>query len=338
MRIKIAVKRCFASILYRSHSIPKRLQRLSGVSYCILLYHRINRPDENGVFIQPGMYVTPETFEMHMRSLQSEATVLPLDELITCADRGMRLTSSRPFCAITFDDGWRDFYDNAYPVLKSLNVPATVFLPTSYIGTDQWFWTDRLAYLWKWKRRLYTKSSNQIVHELMRINGPFASQIEKAIALLKKQPLAAIESLLAQLETACGGSCPVPGRAFLNWQEVKEMRSSGLIAFGSHTAEHPILTTLGEQEIKYQLNKSRQKLVGEDVVDAHSISFCYPNGNYNDRIAQLVKEAGYSYAVTTKKGWNSESSDPFALKRIGIHQDITATMPMFFSRIAGLFT
>ncbi len=336
MQITIGAKRCVASIFYHCQSIQKKLQRLGCDSYCILMYHRIARPDESNMFIQPGMFVTPETFEMHLQALLSETTVLSLDELIDSVRRGAPRTSTRPLCAITFDDGWRDFYDNAYPLLKSLNVPATVYLPTNFIGTDRWFWTDRFAFLWKHKKRFDLKSPNPILKELARIGGPFESQIEKAIALLKKQPSDVIGPFLDELEIACGDSSGIPGRAFLNWQEVKEMRSSGLIAFGSHTAEHVILTAIDEKEAQNQLRLSRQKLIDENVVDARSVSFCYPNGNYNAPIAQLVREAGYSCAVTTKKGWNSASSDPFALKRVGMHQDIAATKPMFFSRLAGI--
>jgi peptidoglycan/xylan/chitin deacetylase (PgdA/CDA1 family) len=290
------------------------------------------------MFLQPGMFVKPETFEMQMKTLLSETTVLPLNEVLNSVGRSAGKTSSKPLCAVTFDDGWKDFYDNAFPILKSMNVPATVYLPTNFIGTNQWFWTDRLAYIWKQRTRLTFKGSNPILQELSRITGSFASQIEKALAVLKKQPLDTIELLLNELATACGVSSSMPGRAFLNWHEVKEMHDSGLITFGSHTADHHILTTIDDHEIENQLLLSKQKLIAEHAAPAQSVSFCYPNGNYSDGIERIVKNSGYSLAVTTKTGWNTLSQDPFALNRIGIHQDIASTTPMFLSRIAGLFS
>jgi peptidoglycan/xylan/chitin deacetylase (PgdA/CDA1 family) len=140
------------------------------------------------------------------------------------------------------------------------------------------------------------------------------------------------------LETAAGAAILPRERVFLNWQEVKEMRESGLVSFGSHTAEHHILTTIDGEEIERQLRISKQKLTDTGAADARSISFCYPNGNYTDTIAQLVKKSGYAFAVTTQPGWNSASSASFALKRIGIHEDITTTKLMFLARVSGLFT
>ena len=114
------------------------------------------------------------------------------------------------------------------------------------------------------------------------------------------------------------------------------MYQSGLITFGSHTVSHKILTTLADEEINDELMKSKEKLISEDVVDPSFIYFCYPNGNYNERIAGMVKEAGYNVAVTTSHGWNLRNADPFQLRRIGIHQDMTSTEAMFGCRVVGV--
>jgi len=82
--------------------------------------------------------------------------------------------------------------------------------------------------------------------------------------------------------------------------------------------------------------RSRERLIAEQAVNSSFIPFCYPNGNYNQKIAKMVKDAGYSLAVTTKKGWNTAVSDPFELKRVSIHQDMTATEAMLGCRITGI--
>ena len=115
------------------------------------------------------------------------------------------------------------------------------------------------------------------------------------------------------------------------------MKESGLVGFGSHTDNHHILTTLAESETAKELEISRERLLAEKVVDADFIPFCYPNGNHTARIAEMVKEASYSMAVTTKKGWNEFGSAPYTLKRIGIHQDICSTKGLFAGRISGIF-
>jgi hypothetical protein len=71
------------------------------------------------------------------------------------------------------------------------------------------------------------------------------------------------------------------------------------------------------------------------VVGSSFFPFAYPNGNYTDEIMQLVKQHGYSLAVTTRKGWigYSDGEKAFKLNRIGIHQDMTSTGALFASRI-----
>ena len=64
-----------------------------------------------------------------------------------------------------------------------------------------------------------------------------------------------------------------------------------------------------DKEIIDELIKSRDKLIAEHIVDTLFIPFCYPHGNYNENIAGMVNETGYSLAATTKNGWNNAESD-----------------------------
>lgn len=73
-----------------------------------------------------------------------------------------------------------------------------------------------------------------------------------------------------------------------------------------------------EPEIRDELANSRKRLISEKAVDPVFIPFSYPNGNYTDRIAKMVRDAGYDLAVTTENGWNHNRSDLFALKRISV--------------------
>lgn len=115
------------------------------------------------------------------------------------------------------------------------------------------------------------------------------------------------------------------------------MKASGLITFGSHTASHRILKQLKDEEILDELLRSKERLIAEEVVDPSSIPFSYPNGNYNEKIVRMVKEAGYSLAVTTESGWNHPGGNPFLLKRTTIHQDMSSTKAMFGCRIVDIF-
>lgn len=243
---------------------------------------------------------------------------------------------------ITFDDGWHDFHENAFPILKTNNIFATVFLPTDLIGTKAWFWPDRLGYLLA-KRHTQRKSvqcssdSKRIINQIEALEGCLERKTETAINMLKKYRHEEIEQTISELSKRWKIGQNIPGRPFLSWQEVREMRNSGLISFGSHTASHRILTTLTESEILYELTRSKKKLISEGAVDRTFIPFCYPNGNHDEKIAAMVRSAGYHLAVTTQSGPNRSGDDLFTLHRTGIHQDMASTPALFACRIAGIF-
>lgn len=84
--------------------------------------------------IQAGMYVDQETFEVHLEFLKKHFKMVPLSNLLPSIGKSYG-SNSKPLCVLTFDDGYYDFYEHAFPVLKAYQVPATVFLPVDFIGS-----------------------------------------------------------------------------------------------------------------------------------------------------------------------------------------------------------
>ena len=340
MKTLIAIKSIVASLLSQTGYLEWRLKRLSISNYVILAYHRILPNDRVTKDVQAGMYVTPETLNSHLKYLQEYFDIITLEDL-TRVCRGSFVHKPRnPFCVITFDDGWKDFYDFAFPLLVKYQVPATVFLPTGFIGTNKKFWTDRFAYILHHRQASIKNVSTQpdifnVIQEIQNLQGSFEDQLESGIAILKKHSLQIIEKVLSELAKIWFVEFHEEDRDFVNWDEVKKMSSSKLIGFGSHTVGHGILTTLDKLDIEKELSASRNKLLDEGIVDPSFIPFCYPNGNYTQDIVRMVRSAGYHVAVTTKKGWNQFDTDMFTLNRISIHQDMTSTVPLFACRIAG---
>lgn len=115
----------------------------------VLAYHRVLTNDDlRRQSVQPGMYVLDTVFEQQMMFVKQNFTVLSLQDLLGLW-KGDVWDEHARYCVITFDDGWLDNYRHAYPVLKRLCLPATIFLPTDYVGSDEWFWPDQLAFLCK---------------------------------------------------------------------------------------------------------------------------------------------------------------------------------------------
>jgi peptidoglycan/xylan/chitin deacetylase (PgdA/CDA1 family) len=333
----ILIKQLLAKLTYASGIADRKLRRFKEHNCSlILMYHRvIPAPDRT---IQPGMLVTPSTFDSHLKLLKKKFNVVPLHSIRSRTDDSK---SDKPYCAITFDDGWKDFYDFAWPLLAKHQLPATVFLPTNFIGTNKMFWTDEFAYLLDQRQKTSFKYLSDVgLHDTLQkidiLPGPYNIRLEKGIEFLKAFPLKKIQRILCGLSEIWQTNVNVTQRQFMTWEEVIELKETGLISFGSHTVNHQILTTLNEEEIKAEIHDSLQVLIKKQIADNSTFSFCYPNGNYSAEIANLVNQAGHDIAVTTKKGWNRIDEERYTLKRIGIHEDMTSTPALFMNRIVEL--
>jgi peptidoglycan/xylan/chitin deacetylase (PgdA/CDA1 family) len=340
--IAFRMKKILSAIAENSGILSLILNKSGKNSSLILMYHRVVEPEKTVQLLEPGMYVTPNTFEAHIKFLKKHYKISTIKDIVPQykkkEDEG---SLEPPHCVLTFDDGWRDFYTNAYPLLKRYQIPATVFLPTDFIGSESWFWMDRLAYLISMCREdilldvMRRDIRKPITRQLSRLHGSSRARLDKAIQILKSCPEETIEETLSDLSAQWGIRAGPPARAFLSWEEVEELSRSGFVEFGSHTASHQILPILDDNTVRHELDSSRSELINRRAVDPDFIPFCYPNGNMDERIVKMVREAGYGAAVTTMPGWNPRSADPFILKRVGIHQDMTCNTAMFGCRIAG---
>jgi peptidoglycan/xylan/chitin deacetylase (PgdA/CDA1 family) len=307
----------------------------------ILSYHRVLPEEElRKGYVQPGMYVLPDAFESHIQFLKKYYRILAFEELLDLWSRKTWHPNER-YCLITFDDGWLDNYTYAFPILKKYGVPATIFLSTDFIGTSRWFWSDQVSYLlWHYFSAEMTieekKAGSPILRKypwmngihLGRIHERIDSIIEKCKELSREEVHEVIEKTVQVLDF------DVPDeRMFLDWEEIGEMSRHG-IAFGSHSCTHRILTKLSPREVRWELEASFHT-IRENKVNSVPV-FCYPNGNHNPDIAKQVKAAGYRAAVSARFGFEERfPPDPFVLKRVGIHQDISATVPLFAFHISG---
>jgi peptidoglycan/xylan/chitin deacetylase (PgdA/CDA1 family) len=270
----------------------------------ILMYHRVMPPAElSSTYVQPGMYVTPETFERHLRFLRAHFELLSFRNLLDKWDAGGWNESSR-YCVVTFDDGWLDNYQHAYPVLRAYSVPATIFLPTDLIGSGARLWPDRLGHL-LCKRGRGTRDE-------------WNREIERAKELSDAERNDLIDAIAAEV----GHAGPVT-RCFVNWDEVDDMCRHG-VSFGSHSATHANLTRLSAQALERELRASLEAL-GARAADYVPV-LAYPNGDHTDVVAAAAQAAGYRAAVTTRPGLETRRPDLFRVKRIAVHEDVSRSI------------
>jgi len=308
-------------------------------SLLILAYHRVlpqGHPDRE--IEQPGMWVSPATFAMHLKVLSKYFEFVDLGSWLAQSKSGDTLPDRS--CAITFDDGWRDNYSYAFPLLRQARVPATVFLVSEFIGGRYSFWPNRLARLCRrldagglaslpahlQEAILKTGVSEHNVTTTMSVD-----QIDRVISTCKTMPDAMLHELLDEAERLTSWESNSSQRELLDVDEIAEMHQSKLIRYGSHTKRHTrLLMELPANRLYDEVSGSKlelEALLGEKVD-----LFCYPNGDYSDDAVDLVRRS-YTGAVTTGSGWNYEAADPCRLRRVTLHEGNSSDEPSLLGRV-----
>jgi len=283
----------------------------------------LSNPTMNGIF------VSKEAFSTHINWLKKNFTILSLKDLM------FKIKGEEKFhghlCAITFDDGWYDNFEYAFPVLEKARVPATVFLIGDNIGTNRLScWDLCFEIVHEHEKAELITTGITMIDELFRQKSADkkrkAQIINQALRKLSFKEFSEISDNLKKIyNTQCKGERKNNYR-FLDWQQIRKMQSAG-IDFAYHSKQHFILTKLPKNMIKEQV-KLPVKKAYEHGVNLKNI-FCYPDGQYNAEIKKVLYELKYNGAVSLNRGYNSHGFDPFELKRVNIHQDIADPLPVF---------
>ena len=284
----------------------------------IVTYHRF-RETHN-----PDNPIATSTRELsrQLEYLTDHYRIVPLSEIARYLASEQALPSG--IAAITIDDGYRDFYEIAFPVFRRYNVPAAVFIVTGFADQQTWMWTDKLRYLLPRARtsRLELKISGR--RRLVDLNGALSPN-DLAVCInsvLKSLPDEQKDDSIAEIASSLGVELPnTPPAEFgsVSWDQIREMDSAG-IEIGSHTLTHPILTNVGSERLHREVFESRERIEG---ALGHPVNlFCYPNGNYNPAVRREAAQAGYRCAVTSEHGFNDASTNPFELQRIHTERDL----------------
>jgi peptidoglycan/xylan/chitin deacetylase (PgdA/CDA1 family) len=296
----------------------------------VLMYHRIlPATDPRFALEEPGMIVTPETFRQQLRQLKSLFELMPLGEWIDRQQAGKPLPIKA--CAVTFDDGWLDNHEYAFPILQEEQVPATLFAVADMIGTHRQFWPNRLA------RVLDAPNKSAASSLLDSLGVPIDTQPDRdaMAAIIDRSKQLSDDDLHARLD-AIERALDLPAitaPALMGWDQLRAMQNSGVVEIGSHTCNHyRLLSTLAPATMTHEIVASKRRL--EDELSRPVSLFCYPNGDVCPAAIDLVR-SHYRGAVTTRRGINRANMQPHELLRIGVHQDIGNTPTRFEARLSG---
>lgn len=283
----------------------------------ILFYHRFRRPGEGAEDLLPRLDC--EEFDRQMAYLKKTYALVSLDDAAARLREGKGFR--RPSIILTIDDGYRDNYTLAYPIIRKYGLPVTIYLTAGKIGGEQGLWIDEVEHA--------LRNTECTVFSLERFLGKEALDIsthggkkaaeKRLYAALRKKGSRERRDALQELFSVLG----VPGpsvsareRIMMNWDEVREMSEWG-VAFGAHTVSHPFLPAMPPDEARQEILDSKRVI--EEKTEKTVRHFAVPNGKSDDftpELAEFCKEAGFDTVVTTEPGTIRGSSDPYALPRI----------------------
>jgi peptidoglycan/xylan/chitin deacetylase (PgdA/CDA1 family) len=151
---------------------------------------------------------------------------------------------------------------------------------------------------------------------VLTFDDGYRGVLERALPALLSRGFSGTVFLIAdRLGGANDWDGETPGEALLSADEIRELHGRG-IEIGSHGATHRALTRLSDEELSRELVGSREAL--ERLIGAPVTSFCYPFGDFDDRVVEAVRAAGYRAATVIRGGISKDLSDPFRLKRIAV--------------------
>jgi peptidoglycan/xylan/chitin deacetylase (PgdA/CDA1 family) len=296
----------------------------------ILMYHRVG--DSR---LDPwGLSVPPAVFRDQLDAIKASRQVLSMDEMVRLLKEN---ALPRKAVAITFDDGYADNFVTARPLLEEAGLPATIFITTASIGSEAAFWWDELAHMIfscpRAVRGTVQIGSEQIVLALpaigedrpperkWRADQPPQSAREKAYLAIWKQLQVRSpddrEQNMRELREIFPPAPPLPEDRPMSLSQARDIVSD-LISIGGHAQRHHPLPTLPLEERRREIEGSRR----DCAMFSGSLptGFAYPHGERDADTMQLVENAGYSWACSTRWAAIDRSNyNLFDLPRIGVN-------------------
>jgi len=276
----------------------------------ILAYHRVAELRDTPIVDSRSVSTTPEGFARQMEHLARFYRVVSMPEVLEAVEKPRALPKHAVL--ITFDDAYADFAEIAWPILKQLRLPATMFVPTAYPDhPERAFWSDALyqAFAATMRTEINVAPFGRLALFPLDQKRRSLRAIQDHVTRIPHcQAMGLVVSLCEELGLSCG-----QGGSVLTWKQLRELAQQGLTV-GSHTRTHSIMTLVTPEQMREEVQGSQEDLQRE--IGACLPIFCYPNGNHNDTVVSVLREQGIRLAFTTLSGPNKlDSLDLLRLRR-----------------------
>jgi peptidoglycan/xylan/chitin deacetylase (PgdA/CDA1 family) len=302
----------------------------------VLCYHRIR--DEPGPHVTPGPWsITQDQFDDQVRLLTRHFDVIAPSDLLDGPDlRRQRLV------AVTFDDGYRDNYTLALPVLRSRGVRAGFFIATGFIDRPHPAWWDEIAWMVRSSTRLGLPAGPWLARPLGLVDDMERQAAVGALSdIYKHLPADQTESFMESIGEATGSGRRESAAAqddWMTWDMLRALRAAGMDV-GGHTVNHPVLARLTEGQQQAEVEQCRSRLEAE--LGVHMRLFAYPVGrrdSFDTRTRACLARAGVALAFSLHGGYiRGEPWDPYDIPRASVGADAAAAPFRAMTALPGMF-
>ncbi len=332
MRKRLGV--LLATLFYYSGlvKLSRRLMQHAERRVIILNYHRAS----GGDLRRQLLYL-----RRHYRIMPMEEA---LAELYVSAEKRERGYDRRTPLVLTFDDGYRDFYTHAFELVCQLQIPVTVFLIPGYVESGGCFWWEEGDHLVANAQVDQVALDGRTYHlaqakERSALSQAIDHRLRAAQSVKEREAfLTFMYSMLAVPTELAAEPAKAAMSRSLTWDEIRTMQESGWVTFGAHSMNHPILAALADPvELHYEIKACRTLL--EQHLRCPVNTFAYPVGKPEDigeEAIKVVREAGYTCAVTTVPGYATANSDPFRIERL--LTDVSRHWLVLAAEISGIWS
>ncbi len=289
-----------------------------NIDTVFLNYHRVisdeeyikdNRPDND-------LIISKSVFEKQIKFLKQNFNVISINDI----NKNFNLKKK---IVITFDDGYFDNLENAFPILQKYNCPAIIYIVTSFLDNKNYPWWLKIWRIIEANENIiYDQKKFDITNKISKIKT--YNFFCKKIVMMKNSEQNSFFNIISKdLKNKKIDKI----NEFLSSDDLINLSKSELIEIGCHTHYHQNLKILNEKELNDEIKKS--KLILEQILGKEVNHFSIPYGTnkrFSKKSIELLKKFNFKTIVTTESG-NFRIKNIFRIPRIGIgNNDLNDTL------------
>jgi peptidoglycan/xylan/chitin deacetylase (PgdA/CDA1 family) len=302
----------------------------------VLAFHGVLPDADASPFNATGKFISPARLRTFLESASRIFRMVSVDEFIDSALAGRRLRNAM---VLTFDDGYANAYDYAFPLLRQLGMPFAVFVTTGLIDTDGVLWNDLLEFAVQTTRKSVFRADVLPGQVAIETRADRLSAIARLKNELKTRNLdeawTCVKSLCDELDVDTD-SPELDKVRFIRREQIREMSEAGVV-FGGHTVTHPILSKESQDRVRSEVTDCKRLLEG--ITGKQVWHFAYPNGrreDFNDMVKRELRLAGYASSFASIRGPHRPGDDLLEIRRIAVLNHWTYAE--FETRCSGILT